>query len=178
MYIMSSLSGSIKGAGVMNNNLDNLPDKSNLLGRLSTIALGQSINVINPRISGFKLTFADPAITINYYLDLNNTYSDTHSLGFGEYITSVKVHYADVNFYATSTTMQSTTAVVGIELSFSGDSKPLTMGTISAPNPAVFNAPSGWRIVGFHGRYNTTYSSYYNQNVSYYTQMGVIYAPV
>jgi hypothetical protein len=177
MYIMSGLSGSIRGANAMSNLL-NLPDKSNQLGRLSTIALGQSANVAGMRISGFKLTFADPATTFENYFDGYNAYSDTHSLGFGEYITSVKVHYADFNYNDTSTTTQTSTAVVGIELSFSGDSKPLTRGTISDPNPAVFNAPSGWRIVGFHGRYNNAYSSNYNQSFYYYTQMGVVYAPV
>jgi hypothetical protein len=177
MYIMSGLSGPNAGGSLMNN-FDTLPDKSNLLGRLSTISLGQSNNVYGAlRLTGFQLSFADPALSINFNIDGMIAYSATRSLGIGEYITSAKVYYGNITYSPTATTTQTSTAVFGIEVSFSGNSEPLTRGTTSYPNPAVFNAPSGWRIVGFYGRYTST-GVYYNQSFAYYTQLGVIFAPV
>ncbi|KAL4919451.1 hypothetical protein BDW62DRAFT_178955 [Aspergillus aurantiobrunneus] len=177
MYILSGLSGSSAGASTMNN-FDSLPGKSNLLGRLSTISLGQSSNVSGTlRITGFQLGFADPALSISYNVDGNIAYSASRALGVGQYITSVKVYYGNVNYNPTAYTTQTVSVVLGIELSFSGESEPLTRGTTSYPNPAVFNAPSGWRIVGFYGRWTST-GVYYNQSFAYYTQLGVIFAPV
>ncbi|KAF5865063.1 hypothetical protein ETB97_005304 [Aspergillus alliaceus] len=177
--IYSGLSGYYASPSTMTS-LAFPPGPTNALGHLSSVTLGVSSNVIGTRLTGLQLVLANPSSDFRTNIDTISAFGDTRNYEIGEYITSVKIYYASFTYYVNASSGTTIQAVAGMELSSSNSNKTLIRGnTTSYNNQAEFKAPSGWRIVGFYGRWDRP-ADYRagSLEVAFFTQLGVIFARV